>query len=334
MINKNRSVLIFLFFFSFCQGFGNGYTTIKGKALGTSYTITYKSGESIQLRRQIDSVLNQVNASLSTYVPSSVISRINNNDTTAEIDNHFKTVFERAEIITGQTKGAFDMTVAPLVNAWGFGFTGNKRQKAAKSTIDSLMEFVGMEKIRIVENRVIKTNPGVMLDGSAIAKGYAVDAVSEFLESVGIEHYMVEIGGEVRTRGVNSKGKSWRIGIDKPVEGGHGLHAIVSLQDKSLATSGNYRQYFYIDDKKYAHIINPVTGYPAGNKLLSASIMAEDCMTADAFATACIVLGWRKSMRVLKSIPGVDGYFIIAGRKNTFKIKYTKGFDKLITQLK
>jgi thiamine biosynthesis lipoprotein len=309
------------------------YIKIAGFIQGTSYHITYESKTGKNLQHEIDSLLADFDRSASIYLPSSIISRINRNDPTVEADDKFVALFNKSLEVWKETGGAFDITVAPLVNAWGFGSVPSTSPDS--STIDSLLQYVGMDKVSLKGKKIIKTHPNVMLDMNAIAQGYSVDLVAEYLENMGIKDYMVEIGGEVRTRGHNEKGNLWRIGIDKPVEGnmipGSDLQAILRLNRRSLATSGNYRKFYEKNGIKYSHTINPATGFPAMSNLLSATIIADDCITADAYATACMVLGLEKSIDFLGKHGYLDAYLIFSNEKGEFNVYVTNGFDKYLT---
>ncbi|MDR2847914.1 MAG: FAD:protein FMN transferase, partial [Bacteroidales bacterium] len=223
------------------------YVTHRGFAEGTTYKVTYAppiEGESYE--RDIVQLLQQFSESLSTYSPTSLISRINNNTPNVEIDDYFRTVFNKSAEVNLASAGAFDITIAPIVNLWGFGFTSDTPD-IDSAKIDSLLQFVGMNKVRIVGNKVVKDLPGVMLDVNAIAKGYSVDVVADFLRSKGCKNLLIEIGGEIVAQGVNASGKPWRVGIDRPADNavpGQELQAIVVLDNKALATSGNYRRFF------------------------------------------------------------------------------------------
>jgi FAD:protein FMN transferase len=310
------------------------YIKTAGFVQGTTYHITYESKAGRDLQPEFDSLLAAFDQSMSIYLPTSVISRINQNDPTVEADEKFITVFNKSAEVWKETGGAFDITVAPLVNAWGFGFTASSATDSV--AIDSLLRYVGMEKVTLSGKKIVKADPNVMLDVNAIAQGYSVDLVSEYLENLGIKNYMVEIGGEVRTRGRNDKGNLWRIGIDKPIEGnmipGSDLQAIFQLNRRSLATSGNYRKFYEKNGVKYSHTINPATGYPAMSNLLSATIVADDCMTADAYATACMVFGLEKSIDFLSRHPYLEAYLIYSDEKGKFKVYNTPGFEKYRTE--
>ena len=322
-----------IFFFSCNQHDRTIY--VRGEAQGTTYNITYLAPEKTNYKNEIDSLFKAVDQSLSTYVPGSIISRINRNDTGVVADKYFIDVFRKAQEISQQTNGAFDVTVAPIVNAWGFGFT--KRARIDSATIDSLLRFVGYQKIKLEGGAIVKTNPGMMLDFNAIAQGYTVDLLSSFLESKGINNYLVELGGEVRTKGKKNNGEDWKIGIDQPNEtytDGRPLKAIVSLKNKALATSGNYRKFYVENGRKYAHIIDPHTGYPAKHNLLSATVIANDCMTADAFATAFMVMGLEKAKQFLSKDKqlGLEVFFIY-DEQGTWKTYTSETLKERIEEL-
>ena len=325
-------ILSFILILSGCKQ-PAGYITNEGLVFGTSYRIIYQS--EIDHQTEITAAIDQVNQSLSTYESKSVISRVNQNDSTVVLDPHFIRVFNKAVEVTQITNGAFDMTVAPLVNIWGFGFS--KKDSVTPTAIDSILAFVGMDKIRLEDNKINKQDIRTMLDASAIAKGYGVDVAAECIEQLGIANYLVEIGGEIRTRGVNAKGEPWRVGIDKPVDDRNvqdrQLQAIIALNNQSLATSGNYRNFYYKDNQKFAHTINPKTGYPVQSNILSSSVIAPDCMTADAYATAFMVLGLEKSMQIVTANPSLEAFFICSDSTGNIKEVYSPGFEKFIKEI-
>lgn len=274
--------------------------TISGAAQGTTYQITYLAGEHSNYRESIDSIFKAIDLSLSTYNPGSVISRINRNDSGVMADDHFSIVFNKSIEVSRKTNGLFDVTVAPIINAYGFGFS--KKEHINQQLIDSLLQLIGYTKVRLENNTLIKAAPQVMLDFNAIAQGYTVDVLASFLESKGIHNYLVELGGEIRAKGKKLDGTVWKVGIEQPTEDpadGAALHTSITLEDQSLATSGNYKKFYIEDGKKYTHIINPHTGYPAKNNVLSATVIAADCMTADAYATAFMVMGLDQSKQFL-----------------------------------
>lgn len=312
--------------------FRAGYSLVEGYALGTSYHIKYENIRNEDYTAAIDSLLNEFENSMSTFRPGSVISRLNTNDPAVVPDEVFIRCFEKGQEVSEITGGAFDMTVAPLVNAWGFGFSDRNMLDSAE--VKEMLAYVGYKKIRLENGKIVKDDPRVMLDASAIAKGQCVDCVCEFFEKKGIANYLVEIGGEVRAKGKRPGGEDWVIGIDKPVDNSDELNrelqATVNLHNKALATSGNYRRFYYSGGVRYSHTINPATGYPVNHGLLSASVLAKDCMTADAYATAFMVLGYEKSLKIVNETKGLEAYFIIAGTDNNYEIKYSDGFSGML----
>lgn len=301
----------------------------EGKIFGTVYHIKYEYTR--DLHDEILAELLKVDSSLSLFNESSLLSRLNRNETD-ESDSLFAEVMRKAEEVSRATDGAFDVTVAPLVNAWGFGFknAGNVTQEQ----IDSLLPLVGHDKVRLENGRLRKQRPDVTVDCGAIAKGYAADRVARMLNALGIGNYMVEIGGEVVTRGKNAEGKSWRIGVNKPVDGAGGaeLQGVLAVGGLALATSGNYRNFYYRDGKKYAHSIDPRTGWPVQHSLLSASVIALDCATADAYATAFMVMGMEKAREVLAKHPELMAYFIYADENGGYGVWCSPGVKKMLVE--
>ncbi len=287
------------------------YIKDSGMVFGTTYSITYQYHEN--LKSDIEDVMKQVDNSLSPFNKSSVITAINNN-TSTKADKYLTEVFTLAQTVNKETEGAFDITVAPLVNAWGFGFRSGTKPTEAQT--DSLLAIVGQEKVTLKDGKIIKSDPRIMLDCSAIAKGFGVDKVAEFLADKGIKNYLVEIGGEISARGMNSRGTEWNIGITKPVDDSLSINqenqAVLQITDKAMATSGNYRNFYYEGGKKYAHTINPHTGKPAQSDILSATVIAESCAVADAYATAFMVLGSDKVKEILKKHPELQAYLILS----------------------
>ncbi|MBP5456685.1 MAG: FAD:protein FMN transferase [Paludibacteraceae bacterium] len=306
------------------------YLVETGRVHGTMYKISYESPTGVSLTASLDSLFHAFDLSLSTFNDSSIISRINRNDTTVVVDDFFSSVFFTGMEVSKNTGGAFDMTVAPLVNAWGFGF--KKKENVTPKLIDSLLMHVGYEKVKLEQGRVIKSDPAVMLDAAAIAKGYSCDVVARYLEKQGVKNYMVDIGGEVVVRGMNPQGKLWSIGIEKPVDDSTMLHqelqSVIYLNGWAVATSGNYRQFYHQGGKKYSHTINPHTGYPVNHNLLSATVVAPDCKTADAYATAFMVLGMEESLILVNCIPNMEGYFIYENEAGEMAVQYTEGFER------
>lgn len=305
------------------------YESINGLVFGTVYNITYQYDGN--LKTEIEAELKKFDGSLSPFNDTSVISRVNRNEELVT-DSFFQICFNRSMEISKETQGAFDITVAPLANAWGFGF---KKGTFPDSTmIDSLLEMTGYQKVKLENGRIIKEDPRLMLNCSAVAKGYAVDVVAHYLDRKGIKNYMVDIGGEVVVKGQNPKSESWRIGINKPIDDSlsvnQELQTTLQLSDVGIATSGNYRNYYYKDGKKYAHTIDPRTGYPVQHNILSSTVVAQDCMTADALATAFMVMGLEEAVAFADANPAIDAYFIYSDEEGNPKTYLTKNMKKYI----
>ncbi|WP_298646963.1 FAD:protein FMN transferase [uncultured Proteiniphilum sp.] len=304
------------------------YYQDQGEIFTTGYHIKYAYNRS--LKEEIVAELNRFDMSLNPFKENSIITKVNRNEP-VEPDSFFLEVFRKSEEISRTTGGKFDITISPLINAWGFGF--QNMDSITPEIIDSLQDFVGYEKISVdAGGNIVKTDPRVQINTSAIAKGYACDVIADLLESYGIENYMVEIGGEIAAKGVNDKGECWRIGIDKPIDDAtgmlHDLQTVLSLCDKSMATSGNYRNYYLKEGKKYAHTIDPQTGYPTQLDILGATVIADDCMTADAYATAFMVMGMEQSIEIAGKLPGLHYYFIYEKPDGSFGIEYSEGFEQ------
>ncbi len=327
-------ILLFVFAFIFWKEFtakkSLSEVSISGQTMGTTYHIKYLDAASRNFQPQIDSLLKVFNQSVNHYQPDSEISWFNNNDSLQLVLPYFYPVLKRSEEIYKETDGAFDPTVAPLVNSWGFGPEGGELPDSV--TVDSLLALVGFNNIRFNNRLVWKMKPHVQLNFSAIAKGYGVDVVANYLRSNKIENLMVEIGGEVVCAGLNKNEEAWRIGIDNPVQEGK-LAATVALKNRALATSGNYRNYYEKNGKRYSHTINPKTGYPVEHTLLSVSVFANDCMTADGFATAFMVLGPRKSIEILKQNKTLDAYLIYDDKNGNLTTYSTNGIINEIKEL-
>lgn len=301
------------------------YFEESGSVFHTIYHIKYEGSEI--LTEKIDAEFQKFNLSLNPFNPNSIISKVNRNEA-VEADDWFIKVFNKAKEVSDHSEGIFDITCAPLVNLWGFGFS--KMDSVTPQMIDSIKQFVGYQKVRLDGRKVVKDDSRILLNCSAIAKGYASDIIARLLEREGIENYMVEIGGEVTMKGVNQNGKCWRIGINKPEDDSTGvkndIEEVVQLCKKGgVATSGNYRNYYIKDGKKYAHTIDPRTGYPSEQSILSATIVAEDCITADAYATAFMAMGLEKAREAAKNIPGIEYYVIYSDENGKHQIEYSTG---------
>ena len=306
------------------------YRHAEGSIFGTIYHITYEADRDLQ--PDMVEALMRVDNSLSMFNDSSVISRINRGeDVDLSKQRMFVEVFQLAQTISKETNGAFDITVAPLVNAWGFGFKNDT--KPSPAAIDSLRQFIGYQNVNIVNHQVQKTDPRTMLDCSAIAKGYGTDVVARLLRSKDVSNFMIEIGGEVVVAGKNDRGGPWRIGVTKPTEDpenqNNELQTVLSLPYhnststskhtlSALATSGNYRNFYYKDGKRYAHTIDPRTGYPVQHNILSATVIAPNCATADAYATSFMVLGLDSAKQVLAHHPELLAYLIYTDEKGQY----------------
>ena len=305
------------------------YQHDRGMVFGTVYHITYQSSKSLQ--KDIEAELAKVDASLSPFNERSIITAINENRDTV-VNKMFSDVFALAMKISDSTNGAFDITVAPLVNAWGFGFKGGAMP--THHQVDSLKALVGYHKVSLTNGRVSKTDPRIMLDCSSIAKGYGCDVVAKFLSAKGIDNYMVEIGGEIVTRGISEKRLPWKIGVTKPTDDSlnvnQEIQTIINVTDKAMATSGNYRNFYYKNGRKYAHTIDPSTGYPVQHNILSSTVIADDCATADAYATAFMVMGLDKAKTILSRHPELMAYFILASDDGTNKVWFSPSMkDKI-----
>lgn len=309
------------------------YFFYEGLTQGTTFHISYKAEKN--LNKELEKILSDFSSEFSIYDSLSTISKINNNDTSVILSDRFIYLLDVSKKINHNTEGLFDITVGPIVKAWGFGFKTN--QLPDSNTIDSLLNIVGFEKITYKNNRINKSNKSIFLDCNAIAQGFSTDVVSEFLEQNDVKHYLVEIGGEVRAKGVNKNKNTWRIGVDKPIEGtdefNRELQSVIVLDNRSLATSGNYRKFFIENGVKYSHTINPKTGYPAKNTLLSVTVLAEKCIDADAYATSFMVMGFEKSVEFLEKHKELDAYFIYSDSdSDKLKEYYTKGFTDIISE--
>lgn len=284
------------------------YRKAEGTIFGTFYTVTYQSSEDLQ--PEILKALEAVDRSMSMFNEKSTVSLINRGETD-KVDNLIDFLLPRALKVSERTAGAFDITVAPLCNVWGFGWKKNLWPTDAQ--IDSIRQFVGYQKLSLNDHRLSKSDARIQIDFSAIAKGYGVDRVAQMLDKAKVRNYMIYIGGEDRMRGVNEKGGKWRIGIEKPTEKGEqsqGYQKILEITDKAVATSGNYRNFFIRNGKKYAHTIDPRTGYPVQHDVISATIIADECWEADAYATACMVMGLEKAKQVLTADKKLGAYLI------------------------
>ncbi|XLS28363.1 FAD:protein FMN transferase [Flavobacteriaceae bacterium M23B6Z8] len=314
-------------------------STIKtqtGYSLGTSYSIKYEvAHDSIDLRDEIETIFVDMNESLSTYLPTSLISRVNNGDSTLVVDTYFKDVFYKAYEIWEKTNGDFDPTIGTLVNAWGFG-PGNQIDGLTKNKVDSLLSYVGMDKLKITDKGTVKKDdPNIFIDFNALAKGYTIDEIGRFFDRNNIDNYLIEIGGEILTKGQNTdRGQDWIVAIDDPrqEEERRTLIAKVKLSNMAMATSGNYRKY-RIDETSgelYVHTINTKTGYPQKSNILSVTVVAPNCTEADAYATAFMVMDTAKVKKLSESLPDIETYMLISGENGEIEKYITPGFKALL----
>ncbi len=284
-----------------------------GGALGTSYSIIYLSDQELDFQREIDSVFNVMNQSLSTYIPTSDISKINQGDPDITVGRMFREVFDLSKDIYSKTDGYFDPTVGALVNAWGFG--PGKKVPLDSIKVDSIMRLVGLNKVQLKENnKIVKEHSNIYLDFNAIAKGYAIDRLAKMMDEKGIDDYLLEVGGELIGKGINQiKQKQWVVGIDDPqVEEGRRLKILIALEDKALASSGNYRKFRMdsITGKKYVHTIDPKTGYTKNANTLGVTVLANSCAEADAYATAFMAMDLDKTLEFLSNQNNLEAYVI------------------------
>ncbi|WP_121667093.1 FAD:protein FMN transferase [Mesonia aquimarina] len=308
---------------------------ITGNALGTTYSIQFFSTKKFPVQQKIDSVFEVVNASMSTYIPNSDISKINKGEQDIRVDDMFKEVFSLSKKIHKESNGFFDPTVGNLVNFYGFGADKFNLEKSTEK-LDSLMQFVGFDKVKLNhDGRIIKEDPRIYIEFNAIGKGYAVDRISAMLNANNINNYLVEVGGELNTRGKDLQAdKNWYVGIDDPLQNEkRDLVKIISLKNRAMATSGNYRKYRIdsVTGQKYVHTINPKNGLSKKSDLLSASVLAKTCAEADAYATAFMAMGFQKSKQLAKQLPEIDVFFIY-DEKGSLKSFSTPGFDKVIVK--
>lgn len=311
-----------------CKSTDDSSQLIQGYAIGTSFTVRYLGENNDKYAEKIDSLIDVINQSASTYIPTSTLSKINKGDTTITIDNHLKEIFIKSKKIYEETEGAFDPTIGILVNAWGFG--PEKPIKNIDSlNVKELLKFVGFDKVKIENNKIIKEYPEIYLDFNALAKGYLVDMVGRMFEASKVKNYMVEIGGEIRARGFNDKGKPWKIAIENPnTDGTRSFATVIELYNESMATSGNYRKYkITADGKKYVHTLNSSTGFPTESDLLSASVISKsDCADVDGYATALMEMGFKKSVLFLKKHPELKAYLIYS-EKDKIKTYTTENME-------
>ncbi len=328
--------------------------------MGTYYRVTYDDSLNRDFSREIDSLLLAINDEISTYIPSSTISRFNRAERSLNLgleyrdfaecldqlnscagvpNTHFLRNFLAARVVFARTNGAFDPTIMPLVNYWGFGYTPKKAVTNADSlAIDSLLQYVGFDKVSLkaADGPVIlqKASPGVQLDFGGTGQGYGIDAVADYLEWKGIKNYLVDIGGECRARGLNPHGKLWTIGINTPKSDAEitDFTRIVQLQNMSVSTSGNYRNFYEVNGQKYSHFISPKTGFPEKRTLLSASVFGKNCLLPDAFATGFMVMGLDEAYLLADELEDIEALFIYSDENGQLQVKYTPGVEEMLVE--
>ena len=336
-----KNILFALFASAFfnmsaCKNAEAEFVGIQGFIFSSTYSVIYESSKKItpdELKQNIEKMLNEFSASLSSYDSTSLLSRINRNED-LKVDAYIEEIYKNSVMISEMSGGLFDITVGPLVRAWGFGPDG--RRNFDEQKLDSLLNLVGMDKVKLVDGKVVKSNPNIVLEFNAIAKGFSVDVVARYLNKLGIKNYLIEIGGELRVRGTKN-GNLWKIGIDKPedsnlMKGMAGLQAIVSITDKAMATSGDYRRFYVEDGVKYSHTIDPRTGYPVRNRLLSVTTLADECGIADGIATVCMVLGHEKAIEFINSHPEYSAFMIYSGANGEFETWMSESLKEYVVE--
>lgn len=320
----------FLLVFSCKKPADTVYIKRTGQVFGTTYGISYSDSKNYQ--KQFDSLFTAVNKSLSTYIPTSDISKINKGDSTVVIDEYFKEVMQKSKRIFKETDGYFDPTVGNLVNAWGFG-PKNEMNNLTENQVEELMRFVGLDKVSVEGDKIKKQHPNIYLDFNSIAKGYGIDVIARFLESKNVENYLIEIGGEIRAKGISSRKKPWKVQLENPLKNDtREAITFLDLTKSSMATSGNYRKFRVTEDgRKYVHTINPKTGFARESNLLSASVIADlDCADVDAYATAFMAMGLEKTKEFLKNHSNLKVVLIYENEKGELTQYSTNSIKELI----
>ena len=303
---------------------------LQGLAQGSYYAVTYYDAENRNFQPEIDSIFHAVDMSVNLWVDSSIISKVNRNEDVT-IDSIFLDNFRIAMEMARLSDGYFDPTISPIVAAWGFSYKSG--DSITPQLIDSLKQLVDYRKIRIENGMVVKENPNMKLDFNAIAQGYTSDLIATFLESRGIKNYLVDTGGEIMARGSKPNGQPWIVGIEKPAENWDSEQVVqtrITLRDKGLVTSGSTRKYTERNGRRYSHCIDPKTGYPVEHNVLSATVLAENSVWADALASICMVMGMEKSLPLIESMDGVEAYYIFVNDQNELETFATEGFRELL----
>jgi len=323
---------------STCENTDAEFINIRGFVFGSTYNIVYENHKKItqtqdDMKKNVEKLLLDFSTSASSYRTPSLMSRINDNED-LKIDAYIEELYNISVMISEMSGGVFDITVGPLVRAWGFDADGHRSFSEEK--LDSLLDLVGMDKVKLVDGKFVKSNPNVVLDFNAIAKGFSVDLVARYFNELGINNYLIEIGGELRVKGTRN-GNLWRIGIDKPIDsnvtkGSAGLQAIMNMTNKSMANSGDYRRFYIEDGVKYSHTIDPRTGYPVKNRLLSVTAFADECAIADGIATVLMVLGHEKAIEFLNNHPEFSAYMVFSDLNGEFETWMSESLREYIEE--
>jgi thiamine biosynthesis lipoprotein len=304
---------------------------LEGFAQGSYYAITYYDEQGRNFQQGIDSIFHAVDLSVNLWVDSSIICKVNRNEE-VELDQIFIDNFNIAQQAAELSGGYFDPTISPLVAAWGFSAKTSNLSSLTSHLIDSLKTLVDYRKVRIEDGKLIKDDPAMQLDFNAVAQGYTSDRIAAYLDSKGVKHYLVDTGGEIMAKGGKPDGKPWVVGIEKPAENMDDERVVqtrVPLFDKGLVTSGSTRKYVERDGKRYSHCIDPTTGYPVEHQVLSVTVLAENAVWADALASICMVMGMEKSLELIKTMEGVEAYYIFVNDKGELETFATEGFEIL-----
>ncbi len=324
--------LIFLIFFSCSSKDNNVLVYNSGEAQGSYYHIKYMSDNGLDYHSDIDSIFMKVDSSLSIYKKYSLISRLNSGEI-FKTDSLFNIVFNAAKRVYIETEGNFDCSVTPLINAWGFYKEILGDSIVVDSTkFRSILNYVGFDKIQLIRDSLLLPEK-MSLDFNSIAQGFTVNLIASHLEDRDVRNYLIEVGGEILAKGKNDDGEIWKIGVDKPnefIDSGNRFQFILNLEDKALATSGNYRKFYEINGVKYSHMINPFTGFPTRNNLLSVTVIHDDCMLADAYATSFMVMGVKQTKRYVGKNPEIEIYLIYTGEDGNWRTYISPNMKKRI----
>lgn len=305
-------------------------TNYSGITQGSYFSITYYDESGRTFESEFDSIFDAVENSVSLWDENSIIRKVNRNEDVV-VDKVFRDNFEWAKKASEFSDGAFDATIGPLVAAWGFHY--KKEMEMTPAMVDSIRQLVDFKKIEIIDNKVVKAKPNMTLDFNAVAQGYTADLIGTFLEEKGVTNYLVDVGGEIMARGGKPNGENWIIGIEKPSENydsERNVQLKITLKDKGIVTSGNYRKYIEKDGVRYSHSIDPKTGYPVPQNLLSATVIADNAAWADCLASICMIVGKDKALQMLEDNADIEGYLIFVDEDGTIKTTSTSGFKEYI----